>query len=68
MLPKTSVYVKRYDGETKWMHFCIEDDELLENITEFGYNISYNKVSNSIKKELDCEPIVELWNLIVEPF
>ena len=30
MLPKTSVYVKRYDGETKWMHFCIEDDELLE--------------------------------------
>ena len=27
MLPKTSVYVKRYDGETKWMHFCIEDDE-----------------------------------------
>ena len=30
MLPKTSVYVKRYDGETKWMHFCIEEDELLE--------------------------------------
>ena len=39
-----------------------------KNITEFGYNISYNKVSNSIKKELDCEPIAELWNLIVEPF
>ena len=30
MLPKTSVYVKRYGGETKWMYFCIEDDELLE--------------------------------------
>ena len=36
-----------------------------KNITEFVYNISYNKVSNSIKKKLDCEPIVELWNLIV---
>ena len=22
MLPKTSGYVKRYDGETKWMLFC----------------------------------------------
>ena len=21
MLPKTSAYVKSYDGETKWMHF-----------------------------------------------
>ena len=39
-----------------------------KKITEFGYNISYNKLSNSIKKELDCELIAELWNLIVEPF
>ena len=32
--------------------FFIEDDELLEI-----YNGIWNKVSNSIKKELDCEPI-----------
>ena len=28
MLPKTSAYVKSYDGQTKWMHFSIEDDNL----------------------------------------
>ena len=27
MLPKTSAYVKRYDGQTKWMFFLIEDRE-----------------------------------------
>ena len=31
MLPKTRVYVKSYDGQTKWMCFLIEDDDLLEN-------------------------------------
>ena len=31
MLPKTSGYVKRFDGQTKWMYFLIEDDDLLEN-------------------------------------
>ena len=36
MLPKTSAYVKGFDGETKWMHFLIEDDNLLENIVLFG--------------------------------
>ena len=30
MLPKVSAYVKSYDGQTKWMYFLIEDDELLE--------------------------------------
>ena len=34
MLPETSAYVKSNDGQTKWMHFLIEDDDLLEN-----YNI-----------------------------
>ena len=27
ILPKTSAYVKSYDGETKWMYFLIEDDD-----------------------------------------
>ena len=26
MLPETSVYVKCYDGQTKWMHCLIEDN------------------------------------------
>ena len=30
MLPKTSAYVKNYNGQSKWMYFLIEDDELLE--------------------------------------
>ena len=41
MFPKTSAYVKSCDGETKWMYFFIEDDELLEI-----YNDIWNKVSN----------------------
>ena len=27
---KTSSYAKSYDVQTKWMHFLIEDDDLLE--------------------------------------
>ena len=27
MLPKTSAYVKSYDGQTKWKHLFIEDDD-----------------------------------------
>ena len=30
MFPKTSAYVIGYDGQTKWMYFLIEDDDLLE--------------------------------------
>ena len=30
MLPKTTAYVKNYDGQTKWMYFLIEDDDLFE--------------------------------------
>ena len=30
ILPKASAYVKNYDGQTKWMYFLIEDDDLLE--------------------------------------
>ena len=29
ILPKTSSYVKSYDGQTKWMHFLIKNDALL---------------------------------------
>ena len=45
MLPKTSTYVKSYDGQTKWMYFLIEDDNLLEKC-----NTIWDKVSTNIKK------------------
>ena len=51
MLRKTSVYVKSYDEQTKWMYFLIEDDDLLEK-----YNTIWDKVSGDIKKEFDNEP------------
>ena len=51
MLPKSSSYVKSYDGQTKWMYFLIEDDDLLEKY------IIWNKVSADTKKEFDSEPV-----------
>ena len=30
MLPKTSAHVESYDGQTKWMYFLIEENDLLE--------------------------------------
>ena len=29
MLPKTNAYVKTYDGQTKWVYFLIEDDDII---------------------------------------
>ena len=49
MLPKTSAYVKSYNGQTKWMYFLIEDDDLLEKY----YNTIWDKVSADIKKVFD---------------
>ena len=36
MLPKTSAYVKSYDGQIKWMYFCLKIITYWENITLFG--------------------------------
>ena len=47
MLPKTSAYVKSYDGQNIWMYCFIEDDDLLEK-----YNTIWDKVSADIKKNL----------------
>ena len=52
MLPKTSAYVKSHDGQTKWIYFLIEDDDLLEK-----YNTIRGKVSADIKKEFDSKPV-----------
>ena len=51
MLPKTSAYVKRYDRQTKWMYFLIENDKLLEK-----YNTIWDIFSADIKKEFDSRP------------
>ena len=34
MLPKTSTYLKSYDGETKWMSCFIKDVALLKKCTD----------------------------------
>ena len=52
MLPKTSAYVKGYDGQTKWMYFLTENDDLLEK-----YNTIWDKVSAGIKKEFHSKPV-----------
>ena len=52
MLPKTKTYVKSFDGQTVWMYFFIEGDELLEK-----YSTVWNKVSADIEKEFDSEPV-----------
>ena len=49
MPPKTSTYVKSYDGQTKCMYFLIEDNDK-------KYNSTWDKVSADIKK-IDSEPV-----------
>ena len=36
MLPKTSAFIKNYDGQATWMYFLIEDDDCWKNIILFG--------------------------------
>ena len=52
MFPKTSAYVKSYDGQTKWMYFLTEDDDLLEK-----YNTIWDKVSADMKTNFDSKPV-----------
>ena len=52
MFPKTSTYVRSFDEQTKWMHFLIEDDDLVED-----YNTNQEKVSADINKKFDSKPV-----------
>ena len=45
-------YLKGYDGETKWVYFLIEDDDLLKK-----YNDNWNKVSNNMNEDFDSKLI-----------
>ena len=56
MLPKTSAYVKRYDGQTKWIYFLIEHNDILEK-----YNAIWNKSSAGIKKEFDSKNVYNIF-------
>ena len=53
LLPKTSAYVKIYDGQTKWILFSIEDDLLKK------FNTIWDKIIADIKKECDSEPVYD---------
>ena len=39
MVTEKSGHVKSYDGQTKWMYFLIEDDDLLEKYNTFWFLI-----------------------------
>ena len=51
MLPKMSTYTRNFD-ETRYMSFLIKDNELLEK-----YHEIWDKVSKTIQKEFDSEPV-----------
>ena len=51
-LSKTSAYAKGNDGQTEWINFLIEDNELLKS-----YSTIWDKVTTDIKKELDSKPV-----------
>ena len=48
MLPKTSAYIKICDGQTKWMYFLIEDDDLLEKYNTIWDNVGADTKNNLI--------------------
>ena len=52
MLPETRAYVKTSDGQTKWMYFLIDNDNLLEK-----YNTIWDKVPDDITKYSDSKPV-----------
>ena len=56
MLPKTRVYVKTYDGQTKLMYFLIENNDILKK-----YSTIWDKVSLDTKKNLIASlPIIKI--------
>ena len=45
MVPKTRVHVKINEGQTTWMYFLIDDDDLLKK-----YSTIWDKINADIKK------------------
>ena len=42
------------DGNNKCMNFSVDDEKLLE-----AYNVLWDKISNLLEKEFDCEPVCD---------
>ena len=53
MLPRIRAYVKGYDGQTKWINFLIEDDNLLKDIKLFGIKPVL------FSKKIDAKPVYD---------
>ena len=57
MFPKTSAYVKRYDGQTKWMYFLIGYILIYWVIFDLLWKCYLgSNVSADVKKKFDNEP------------
>ena len=61
VFPKATAYVKSYNGQTKWMCFFIENDDLLEK-----YNTIWDNTSADIKTGFDSEPVYNKAHLKTE--
>ena len=52
MLLETTAYIGSCDGQTKWMYFLIEDNDLLKK-----YNTIWDKVSVNITRQFGSESV-----------
>ena len=50
ILPKMRACVNRYDRETKWVNFFVEDDDLLKNITIYEIKLAIVLKNNFVAK------------------
>ena len=65
MLPKTSAYVKSYDGQTKWMYFLIEDGDLLEKYNTIWDKVKYNKNFLKTKIKSHGDEVIDFYDKII---
>ena len=54
MLPNMSAYIKRNDGQIKWMYFLIEYDDLLKK-----YDNIWDKFGANIKEAFDSKRVYD---------
>ena len=64
MLPKTRAYVQSCHGQTKWMHFLIEDDDVLEKVIRH-INDHLSDFSSSDESDDSDEENIKYMKLII---